>query len=104
MRVRNSFMWLSLLAAAICLLFVGCNRPGTDELRFGVILSLTGPAATYGQDNLRGLQLAQGVLNERGGINGKRVELNVQDSAGDPAQAVTLARRFASDRNIIAIL
>lgn len=81
-----------------------CTSPPESDVRFGVILSLTGPAAPYGQDNLRGVQLAQEVINERGGIIGKKVELDIQDSAGDPAQAVSLAQRFAANPNVRAIL
>jgi branched-chain amino acid transport system substrate-binding protein len=73
-------------------------------VRFGAILSLSGAAAPYGVDNRKGLELAKEDLNKKGGIDGRQVDLDIQDSAGDPAQALTLARRFAGDRNIVAII
>jgi branched-chain amino acid transport system substrate-binding protein len=48
--------------------------------------------------------LAQKALNDSGGINGKKIVLDIQDDAGDPAQAVALAKRFASDPAVVAIL
>lgn len=93
------------LLVVMSLLFFACSKEAPESrIHFGAILSLTGPAAAYGQDNLKGLKLAQKLINEGGGINGRLVEVEVKDSAGDPAQAVALAQRFASDDNILAIL
>ncbi|HEX8396273.1 MAG TPA: ABC transporter substrate-binding protein [Pyrinomonadaceae bacterium] len=80
------------------------NDTDANKIRFGVIVSTTGVAASYGADNLRGVQIAQEKINEQGGINGKAVELDVQDSTGDNAQAVSIAQRFAADPAISAIL
>lgn len=104
MQRRRGIGIASVVLLTSLVVFTACAPSKRNGVEFGVILSLTGPAATYGQDNLRGLQLAREVLNEKGGINGKKVELDIQDSAGDPAQSVALARRFAADHNVIAIL
>ncbi|HEX2077262.1 MAG TPA: ABC transporter substrate-binding protein [Longimicrobium sp.] len=97
---------LPLLLAGV--LAAGCSERGggggAEPVRFGAILSTTGAAAPYGQDNLRGLQVAQAYVNERGGINGRPVELIVHDDAGEAAQAVALAQRFAADRRVTGIL
>jgi branched-chain amino acid transport system substrate-binding protein len=91
---------IAILMAVLC----SCGRPANNTPRFGVILSLSGPAAPYGLDNRKGVELAQEDLNRSGGIAGHRVELDIQDSAGDPAQALALARRFAADKRVIAII
>lgn len=90
----------------LCLAAVltSCSRPDGNVVKFGAILSLSGSAAPYGQDNRNGLNLAKEELNKGGGIAGRRIELDIQDSAGDPAQAVSLARRFAADKDIVAII
>jgi len=94
-----------LVSAILFGLFSSCvTTNGEKKVQVGAILSLTGAAAPYGQDNLRGIQVAQEVINEKGGINGKTFEIDVQDSAGDPAQAVTLTQRFAADANTVAII
>src|SRR5712664_3989388 len=101
--MRRAYMVIIIVGILAALGLSSCHRT-SNNVRLGAILSLTGAAAPYGQDNLRGLQLAQEVLNERGGIRGKKIELDIQDSTGDPAQAVTLSQRFASDRSVAAIL
>src|SRR5437867_3082290 len=98
---------MRLLAALTVLsagLAVACEREHRDVIKFGVILSLSGPAAPYGQDNQKGLQVAQAVAVAGGTATGRRLKLDVQDDAGDAAQAVTLARRFAADPSVCALI
>jgi branched-chain amino acid transport system substrate-binding protein len=102
--MRKLFGQLSVFLAALALIVASCQQPRADKVRFGAILSLTGAAAAYGQDNLRGIQIAQEKINEQGGLAGKQVEIDIQDSAGDSAQAVSLAQRFASDQSVVAVL
>ncbi|HEY0016926.1 MAG TPA: ABC transporter substrate-binding protein [Longimicrobium sp.] len=110
--MRDNIFGLPRLAAAILAAAAALARCGGGEgekgaaapVRFGVVLSTTGAAAPYGIDNLRGLQVAQEYLNEQGGIHGRPVELVVHDDAGEPAQAVALARRFAGDRRVTGIV
>jgi branched-chain amino acid transport system substrate-binding protein len=91
---------------AILMLFAlgACSERGTNEMRVGVILSLSGAAAPYGQDNRHGLELAVDSLNRAGGIGGHQVALDIRDDAGDQAQAVTALRRFAEDTSIAIVL
>jgi branched-chain amino acid transport system substrate-binding protein len=102
--MKKLYILIAILATIAALTISSCQRSNDNAVHFGAILSLTGAAAPYGQDNLHGLQLAQEMLNERGGIRGKKVEVDIQDSTGDPAQAVTLAQRVASDHNMLGIL
>lgn len=111
--MRDKILGLPRLAAAMLAAaapLAGCGSGGDDgeggaaPVRFGVVLSTTGAAAPYGIDNLRGLQVAQEYLNEQGGIHGRPVELLVHDDAGEPAQAVALARRFAGDPRVTGIV
>lgn len=85
-------------------LAIGCGRSQKPGIRFGAILTTSGPAAPYGTDNLKGLQLAQALINDAGGVGGQRIELDIQDDAGDPTQAVSLAKRLAADNSVLAIL
>lgn len=105
MIMKKTFSLYLLTACLFSLLiFNACDKPSGNVIRIGAILTLSGPVAPYGQDNLKGIQLAQGLINENGGIAGRKVEIDVQDDAGDPAQATALARQMASNNNIIAII
>ena len=49
-------------------------------LRIGVMESLTGPGETYGSVALQAKQMAVDEINAAGGINGRMLELIVEDS------------------------
>lgn len=89
-----------LLVAALCLCcFAACGgkepaEPSENEgedagtLKIGVIGPMTGGAALYGNAVKYGAQLAVDEINAAGGINGMKVELNVQDDTHDAEKAV----------------
>jgi branched-chain amino acid transport system substrate-binding protein len=64
------------------------------EVVFGVALPRTGPTAAIGDQILNGVTAAAKEVNEKGGVNGEKLVLEVQDDACDPKQAVSVANRF----------
>ncbi|MBB3082574.1 ABC transporter substrate-binding protein [Geodermatophilus sabuli] len=60
----------------------------------GAVLSLTGAAASYGESQQRGLDLAAAELAEKGGVT---YDLRIEDDQTDPRQAITLFDQFVSD-------
>ena len=69
----------------------------------GQIAPLTGDIATYGVSANNGLNLAVKELNEKGGINGKKIVVKVLDSQGKaPDSAIAATTLIAKDKaNII---
>jgi branched-chain amino acid transport system substrate-binding protein len=65
-----------------------------DEVPIGAVLSLTGAAASYGESQQRGLELAAGQLAEKGGVT---YDLRIEDDQTDPRQGITLFDQFVSD-------
>src|SRR3954470_23648631 len=60
----------------------------------GVALPRTGSVAAIGDQVLNGASAAAKAINDKGGINGQKLVLDVQDDACDPKQAVSVANRF----------
>ena len=50
-----------------------------ETIRFGAILPLTGPVATIGTQQMRGIQFAVDEANAAGGVRGNRIELLFED-------------------------
>ena len=73
-------------------------------IKLGVLAPLTGTNAEYGKGFQVGMQMAVDRINEGGGVNGYKFELVIKDSKGDQKESSDLARQFADDEEIMAIL
>jgi branched-chain amino acid transport system substrate-binding protein len=67
----------------------------------GVSGPLTGQYAQYGVQWKRGFDLALDEINASGGIGGRKLVYDFQDSQSDPRQAVGIAQKFVSNPDIV---
>lgn len=90
MSVRSLFSLsvLSLLAAA------GAAR--AQDITIAVAGPMTGAVASIGEQIRHGAELAAEAINKNGGVNGKKIQISIQDDACDPKQAVAIANRILS--------
>ncbi len=82
----------------------GCSPSGSDTIKIGVNLELTGPVAVYGVPEKLAFEMAVDAINKKGGINGKLVELVIYDNAYDSAKAVENATKLATVDKVVAML
>ena len=75
-----------------------------DEVNIGAIYGLTGAASFWGAYALKGLRLAIDEENEKDGINGKKINLIVQDSQSNPATAVSAYQWLQSAKEVKAVV
>jgi branched-chain amino acid transport system substrate-binding protein len=75
-----------------------------DPIVLGVSGPLTGPNAQYGAQWKKGFDLALEEINGAGGVNGRKLEYQFEDSQSDPKQAVVVAQKFVADPRIIVEL
>ena len=102
----------TLRIVSICLLavlvsaMVACDRDsGEDEaFRIGVMESLTGPGETYGTVANQAKQLAVDEINAAGGINGRMIELVVEDSKCNAQDAITAYNKLTDVDGVKIIL
>ncbi|MDR0718022.1 MAG: ABC transporter substrate-binding protein [Treponema sp.] len=80
------------------------SSAGEKVLKLGVLAPLTGTNAEYGKGFQVGMQMGVDRLNAAGGVNGYTLELVIRDSKGDAKESSDLARQFADDDEIYAIL
>lgn len=95
-----------LLLALVCLSSGAVSAHATPPAKssravtVGVVLTLSGEGASFGQRMLRGIELAQGEPSPPGAA----IMLKVEDSAGKPAGAVTAARKLIDFEHVHIIL
>ena len=67
-----------------------------DAVKIGLMAPLTGAFASEGKDMRAVIELLAEELNKQGGINGKKVEVVVEDDGSDPRTAANAANRLVS--------
>jgi len=94
------------LPAILCLMTAtGCQKSGTgNTVRIGVITSLTGNLAAFGEAHKNGYAIALDEINAKGGVLGKKVELDFYDDQSKPDQAVQGVSKLVDQDNVPIIL
>ena len=95
---------ISLILISSLVLTFACQTPGGNNVRIGVFMSLTGTTANFGISSVNGIKLAADEVNAAGGINGKQIELLVQDDRSDANEAATIVTKFVTQDQVHAIL
>jgi len=93
------------VAAVIAVLFVVAHmkQKGEEPIKIGLVTTLTGPASTAGILSRNGALLAIEQVNERGGVNGRRVEPIVRDDKADPSEALRVDTELIN-KGVVAFL
>jgi ABC-type branched-subunit amino acid transport system substrate-binding protein len=83
----------------------GVYDPGVSdtEIRVGGSTFTSGPAAVYGEQIAVGFAAGVNYVNERGGINGRRVILKIYDDGGDPAKQLANTKRLVEVDKVFAL-
>ena len=81
------------------------QKPKEEKvIKIGAILPLTGKVSYWGEPVLKGMNFAIQEINSKGGINGKKLKLIVEDSKADPKEGVTAANKLISEGVITMIV
>ncbi|MFQ3646927.1 MAG: ABC transporter substrate-binding protein [Anaerolineae bacterium] len=82
---------VSALLSGLLTLTLGVSSIGAqsqEPVLIGIGVAQTSNVALLGQEQVIGAQIAEAYFNERGGINGRPIQLVFQDTAGDEAGAI----------------
>jgi branched-chain amino acid transport system substrate-binding protein len=70
----------------------------------GALLAVTGPASFLGAPEARTLQMLVDDLNAKGGVDGRKIELVVKDTGGNPEKAISFAKQLVEEDAVFAII
>jgi branched-chain amino acid transport system substrate-binding protein len=98
MRLARIALWL---AVAVGLSPIGACQ---DTVKIGIILPLTGSQAAFGEALKNGYLIALDEINAKGGVLGKKLELDVYDDQSKPDQAVQGVSKLADQDHMPLIL
>ena len=92
------------LLVVLVMAVAACDGKEGDPFRIGVMESLTGPGETYGNVALQAKQMAVDEINAAGGIDGRMIELVVEDSKCSAQDAITAYNKLTDVDGIKIIL
>jgi len=75
----------------------------SPPIMIGASTPLTGPVSHYGQHARWGSELAIEEANAKGGINGRKIEIDYQDNRCNPAEAVKSVTQMLATKKYAAI-
>lgn len=91
-----SLLALSLLAPPMAL--------AEDTIKIGAFFDLSGPASFIGTPTKLVAEMVVDKINKEDGINGKKLELVIGDTDGNPAKAASIAKKFIHKEKVAAII
>jgi branched-chain amino acid transport system substrate-binding protein len=89
-------MSISLLSASVSF--------AAGTIKIGGLFAVTGPASFLGEPEKKTLELLVKETNDKGGINGVKLEAIIYDTAGDATKAVQLATKLIKDDKVSVII
>ncbi|MEV4318056.1 ABC transporter substrate-binding protein [Actinocrispum sp. NPDC049592] len=109
MRLRSTPVKVASVAAALVLAAGACGNAnsagGNDsEIKIGAWYPLSGAVSASGVPQRAGADAYFKMINDKGGINGRKVTWIVKDNAFDPQQTVQIARELIGQDKVVAIV
>ena len=82
----------------------GSSAGSSDHVTIAAIYPKTGLYAEYGKMFQQGFDLAKDQINKKGGIQGKRLDIDYYDTQSDAKQDAAVAPKIAADKSVIAVV
>jgi len=106
MHSKNLFLFLSVFVLALLILaphHYAAERGFDDkEIRIGSWGPQTGPAASWGNIS-RGPGVVFSLVNEAGGIHGRKIKHFIRDDQYNPAQTKAVAKELVERQGVLAV-
>ena len=93
-----------LFQLAVCFAATMGAVQAQTPLKIGIIESISGPAAAYGENHRKGTRLAVDEINQAGGFNGVPIVIHAEDDRSDPAAGINAAKKLITQQKVDAVV
>lgn len=94
---------LSIIASLFAIMVVSSST-AQDGITIGAIISVTGSFASHGEPQKKSLLLIQDLINNRGGIFGRKLKIIIYDDESDVNTCLLAAEKILSRENVVAVI
>ena len=110
--MRRKILVIVLAAAALAVALSGCKADTTktstvttkEPIKIGAVLSVTGANGPLGDPEKKVLDMEVAKVNKAGGINGRMIEMVIEDDESDATKAVAAANKLIKVDKVSAII
>ncbi len=87
----------------------GCGRKKDEEeekevYKIGAVFAVTGPASWLGEPEKKTALMLVDQINAKGGINGHKIELIIEDTKGSADETVKAVLKLIEKDNVVAVI
>src|SRR2546422_5906564 len=100
----NHWLVRSILVGLLVVRLGAAPPEAQNIIKIGNLVDLTGPTSDQGKDIAQGRTDAVQYFNERGGVNGKKLELVSVEYGFQPPRAVAAYKKFIEDDKVLLVL
>ncbi len=82
----------------------GVEPPTGPPYVIGAMFAITGDASSLGMPERDTAEMVEKMINEAGGIDGRPLEIVIEDTKGEPAETLKAAKRLVEGSDVLAIV
>lgn len=108
LQLRKVFLPFAVVLMALAF---SCARPSDEQnpvdrspIKIGYFGDLSGPTFNFGKSAYNGVIMAADEINQAGGINGRKIDIVIEDDRGSPEVAAQLTAKLIDQDKVIAII
>ncbi len=95
-----------IIALLVCIAFSGkaFAADAPEPIKIGAVFAVTGKASWLGEPERNTAKMIEAEVNAAGGINGRPIEVIVEDDAGVEPNTVNAVKKLVTKDNVVAII
>lgn len=101
--MRRSTWMIGFIVALLLCFTLGASPASADSVKVGIVLPLTGPQAKFGEIEKLSFDLALSEINAAGGINGKKLDLLIEDDTGRPEVGRSVVEKLITKDKVVMV-
>jgi branched-chain amino acid transport system substrate-binding protein len=79
-------------------------QPDRTTIKIGYFGDLTGPTYNFGLSANNGVLMAAAKINQEGGLNGRQIDVVIQDDRGSAEEAARLTAKLIDQYKVVAVI
>jgi len=102
--MKKSRVLVSVIMTVAFIFSVGATMAvAADTIKVGVVLPLTGKLAKFGEIENKSFLMAAEEINAAGGVNGKKIELIIEDTTGKPDVGRSAIEKLITQDKVVVV-